>query len=147
MKTIYITVLLLVSVFCNAQTFGSTALDVKGNYNPSMEVTGQWLKKGSYDVVMSFEKTPKGLSDATALVQRMLEENDMSIQNPDIYNSIEGKDITANNNNKTPDSMNKSIQKGNSKINLAWKAIEGSVLQLLLSKDAYEVTVLNAYKQ
>jgi hypothetical protein len=95
---------------------------------------------------MIFAKTPNGISEATTLVQRMLLENDISFEKPDIYNSIEGKDVTNNNNNVNPDTMNTSIQKGNSKINLAWKAKDGSMLQLLLGKTAYEIIVMDAYK-
>lgn len=146
MKIIYVVALLFVGVFCNAQTFGATALDVKGNYNPSEQVTGQWLKKGSRDAVMLFAKTPNGISDATTFVQRMLVENDMNFEEPDMYNSIEGKDVTNNNNNRNPETLHSSIQKGKSKINVAWKANDGSVVQLLLAKDAYEVIVMNAYK-
>ena len=146
MKSIYAALLLLTGMLCNAQTFGATALDVKGNYNSSEPVTGQWLKKGSADAVMVFAKTPNGVSEATTLVKRMLLENDIDIQEPDIYNSIEGKDVTNNNNNRNPDTMNTSIQRGNSKINLAWKAKDGSMVQLLLAKNTYEVIVLDAYK-
>ncbi|PZR19886.1 MAG: hypothetical protein DI539_12455 [Flavobacterium psychrophilum] len=147
MKIIYVAVLLFAGIFCKAQTFGATALDVKGNYNPSEQVTGQWLKKGSMDAVMVFSKTPNGVSDATTFVQRMLVENDMNFEEPDMYNSIEGKDVTNNNNNRNPETLHNSIQKGKSKINVAWKANDGSVVQLLLAKDAYEVIVMNAYKQ
>lgn len=146
MKVMYVVALLFTGIFCNAQTFGATALDVKGNYNPSELVTGQWLKKGSMDAVMVFAKTPNGISEATAMVQRMLLENDINFEEPDIYNSIEGKDVTNNNNNRNPETMHNSIQKGKSKINLAWKAKDGSMIQLLLAKDAYEIIVMNAYK-
>ena len=146
MKSIYTALLVLSGVFCNAQTFGATALDVKGDYNASELITGQWLKKGNTDAVMVFAKTPNGVSEATTLVKRMLLENDLDIQEPDIYNSIEGKDVTNNNNNRNPDTMNTSIQKGNSKINVVWKAKDGSMLQLLLAKSAYEVIVMNACK-
>lgn len=147
MKSIYTVVLLLAGIFCNAQTFGATALDVKGIYNASKPVIGQWLRKGgSDDVTMVFAKTPNGISEATTMVQRMLTENGMSFEKPDIYNSVEGKDVTNNNNNVNPDTMNTSIKKGNSMINLAWKANDGSIVQLLLGKTAYEVTVMNAYK-
>ena len=146
MKSIYAALVLLTGMFCNAQTFGATALAVKGNYNPSEQVTGQWLKKGNTDAVMVFAKTPNGVSEATTLVKRMLLENDINFEEPDIYNSIEGKDVTNNNNNRNPDTMNTSIQKGNSKINLVWKAKDGSMVQLLLTKTAYEVIVMNAYK-
>lgn len=146
MKSIYAALLLFFGMICNAQTFGATALDIKGNYNPSEQVTGQWLKKGNADAVMVFAKTPNGISEATTLVQRMLLENDINFEEPDIYNSIEGKDVTNNNNNRNPETMHNSIQKGFSKINVAWKAKDGSVVQLLLAKDAYEVIVMNAYK-
>jgi hypothetical protein len=101
---------------------------------------------GSANVVMVFAKTPNGISEATTLVQRMLEENDISFEKPDIYNSIEGKDVTNNNNNVNAETMDTSIKKGNSKINLAWKANDSSIVQLLLAKSAYEVIVLGAYK-
>ena len=147
MKSIYIMIVLLTGMFCNAQTFGASALDVKGNYDGSKPVTGQWLRQGASDrAVMVFSQTPNGISDATTMVQRMLTENGLSFEMPDIYNSIEGKDIINNNNNRNPDTMNASIQKGNSRINLAWKAADGAMLQLLLDKNAYEVIVMNAYR-
>jgi len=62
------------------------------------------------------------------MVQRMLTENGLSFEMPDIYNSIEGKDIINNNNNRNPDTMNASIQKGNSRINLAWIAADRAML-------------------
>ncbi len=46
MKSFYIVVLLLAGVFCNAQTFGATGLDVKGTYDASNPVLGQWLRLG-----------------------------------------------------------------------------------------------------
>jgi hypothetical protein len=147
MKSIYTALLLLTGMLCNAQTFGASALDVKGIYDTSRPVTGQWLRMGgSANVVMVFAKTPNGISEATTLVQRMLEENDISFEKPDIYNSIEGKDVTNNNNNVNAETMDTSIKKGNSKINLAWKANDSSIVQLLLAKSAYEVIVLGAYK-
>lgn len=146
MKCVYTFLLLFSGMFSNAQSFGATALDVKGNYNPSEQVTGQWLKKGNADAVMVFAKTPNGVSEATTLVKRMLLENDVDIQEPDVYKSIEGKDVTNNNNNRNPDTMNNSIMEGKSTVNLAWKSKDGSILHLLLAKTAYEVTVMNAYK-
>lgn len=145
MKSIYTALLLLAGMFCNAQTFGATALEVKGD--ASSQVTGQWLRQGTSDnVTMGFAKTPNGISEATTLVQRMLLENGISMEEPDIYNSIMGKDVINNNNNLNPETMHNSIQKGFSKINVAWKAKDGSVIQLLLAKSAYEVIVLDAYK-
>lgn len=147
MKIIYVIVILFSGMLCNAQTFGATALDVKGIYDTSRPVKGQWLRMGgSSNVVMAFAKTANGISEATTLVQGMLTENGMSFEKPDIYNSIEGKDVTNNTNNVNADTMNSSIQKGNSKINLAWKANDGSLVQLLLGKNAYEVIVMGAYK-
>ena len=147
MKSIYTAVLLLAGMFCNAQTFGATALDVKGNYDAIKPLTGQWLRQGtSGKVTMAFPQTPNGVNEATTLVRGMLTENGLSFESPDIYRNIDGKDISNNNNNVNPDTLNSSIQKGNSKVNLAWKANDGSMLQLLLGKNAYEVTVSNAYK-
>jgi len=147
MKNIYMIVLLLAGVFCNAQTFGATGLDVKGNYNASAPVTGQWLRLGkSNNVTMVFPQTPNGISAATTLVQGMLFENGLSFDKPDIFRSINGNDVSNNNNNANEDILNSSILKNKSKINLAWNANDGSVLQLLLSKNTYEVIVINAYK-
>jgi len=147
MKTLYVTVLLFAGMFCNAQTFGATALDVKGTYDAAKPVTGQWLRQGkSNRVTMAFAQTPNGVNEATTLVQGMLTENGLSFESPDVYKNIEGKDVTGNNNNVNPDTLNSSIQKGSSRINLAWNAKDGSTLQLLLGKNGYEVTVMNAYK-
>jgi|GEM_PF-2008812 len=147
MKNIYIVVLLFTGMFCSAQTFGATALDVKGTYDASKPVTGQWLRQGKSDkVTMVFPQTPNGVNEATLLVQGMLTENGLSFESPDIYKNVDGKDISNNNNNRNPDTLNSSIQKGNSRVNLLWNGPDGSMLQLLLGKNAYEVTVMNAYK-
>lgn len=148
MKFFYATVLVLAGALCNAQTFGATALNVKGTYDASKPATGQWLRQGtSSKVTMVFPQTPNGINEATTLVQGMLTDNGLSFDNPDIYKNVDGKDLSNNNNNRNPDTMNASIQKGNSKVNLMWNANDGSMLHLLLSKNAYEVTVMNAYKQ
>ncbi|ALM50442.1 hypothetical protein AMR72_17045 [Flavobacterium psychrophilum] len=147
MKSIYTAALLFIGMICNAQTFGATALDVKGTYDASKSVIGQWLRQGkSGNVTMIFPQTPNGVNEATTLVQGMLTENGLSFESPDIYKNIDGKDISNNNNNRNPDTLNASIQKGNSRVNLLWNAPDGSMLQLLLGKNAYEVTVMQAYK-
>ncbi|MDV6169937.1 hypothetical protein R1T16_15980 [Flavobacterium sp. DG1-102-2] len=147
MKIIYAWVLFMTGIVCIAQTFGATALDVKGTYDSAKPVTRQWLRQGtSGNVTMVFPQTPNGINEATTLVQGMLTENGLTFDNPDIYRNIDGKDLSNNNNNRNPDTMNASIQKGNSKVNLMWNANDGSMLHLLLSKNAYEVTVMNAYK-
>lgn len=147
MKSIYTAALLFIGMICNAQTFGATALNVKGTYDASKAVTGQWLRQGkSGNITMVFPQTPNGVNEATTLVQGMLTENGLSFESPDIYKNIDGKDISNNNNNRNPDTLNASIQKGNSRVNLLWNAPDGSMLQLLLGKNAYEVTVMQAYK-
>jgi len=147
MKIIYAWVLFMTGIVCIAQTFGATALDVKGTYDSAKPVTGQWLRQGtSGNVTMVFPQTPNGINEATTLVQGILTENGLTFDNPDIYRNIDGKDLSNNNNNRNPDTMNASIQKGNSKVNLMWNANDGSMLHLLLSKNAYEVKVMNAYK-
>lgn len=147
MKSICTMLLLLAGMFCKAQTFGATALDVKGTYNSAKPVMGQWLRLGnSGKVTMLFPQTPNGVNEATTLVQGLLAENGLSFENPDIFNNIDGKDLINNNNNRNPDTLNSSILKGNSRVNLAWNAKDGSMLQLLLVKNSYEVIVMNAYK-
>lgn len=147
MKSICTVLLLLAGMFCNAQTFGATDLDVKGTYDSAKPVTGRWLRMGSSDkVTMLFAQTPNDVNEATTLVQGMLTDNGLSFESPDIYNNIDGKDLINNNNNRNPDTLNSSILKGNSRVNLAWNAKDGSMLQLLLVKNSYEVIVMNAYK-
>lgn len=147
MRIIYSILFLIVGHVSIAQTFGATGLEVVGNYDPATSITGQWLKQGnSGKVVMVFPQTPNGITAATTLIQGMLLENEMSFEKPDIYNSVYGKDVSNNNNNRNPDTMHTSILKGNSKVNLAWIAKDDSMLQLLLGKNAYEVIVTNAYK-
>lgn len=145
MKRLCTALLLLTGMFINAQTFGATALSVNGTFDASSSVVGQWLRQGNSDrVIIRFAQTPNGINEAMTLVDGMLLENGMSFTDPDIYRSVEGKDIL--NNNRNPDILHNSIQKGNSKINLAWNAKDGSVLQLFLGKNGYEVTVMGAYK-
>jgi hypothetical protein len=147
MKNICLIIMLFAGFVMNAQSFGSTALEVKGTYEAARPIEGQWLRQGkSARVTMQFAQTPNGLSDAMTLVERILLENNMSFDDPDIYRSVEGKDIINNNNNRNPETMHNSIQKGSSKINLAWNSPDGSVLQLFLGSNSYEVTVMNAYK-
>ena len=143
MKKVLTTLLLLAGMFMNAQTFGATALNVKGTMDNSKPAYGQWMRQGTSNrATMQFAQTSAGVSEAMTLVEGMLAENGLSFKDPDIYKSVEGKDLTS----KNPDVLNNSIQKGNSKINLAWNAKDGSILQLLLGKNGYEVTVMNAYK-
>lgn len=145
MKRLCTALLLLTGMFINAQTFGATALSVKGALDPSKPAIGQWLRQGnSSRVTIQFAQNPTGINEALTLVDGMLLENGLSFSNPDVYKSVEGKDL--NGTMRNAEVLNSSIQKGNSKINLAWNAKDGSVLQLFLGKNGYEVNVMNAYK-
>lgn len=145
MKRLCTALLLLTGMFINAQTFGATALSVKGTLDPSKPVMGQWQRQGtSTRATIQFAQTPTGINEAMALVDGMLLDNGLTFSDPDVYRSVEGKDLQGNIRNA--DLLNSSIQKGNSKINLAWNAKDGSVLQLFLGKNGYEVNVMNAYK-
>ncbi len=93
---------------------------------------------------MVFPQTSDGINAATTLVQGILLENELSFERPDIYRSVSADDVADNNAN--PDTLNSSILENKSKVNIAWNAKEGSTLQLLLSKNTYEVIVINAYK-
>jgi hypothetical protein len=144
MKRAYLTMLLMLcGLFANAQTFGATKIDTKGAYNGKNPVYGTWLKSGANDATMKFEKNAAGLEMAMKTVERMLLDNQRSVDNADFVSDVRGKDLG---NSKDPATLNKSIQSGNSKVNMGWKVPDGSTLQLLLSKDSYEVNVLNAFK-
>mgnify|MGYP000966771230 CR=1 FL=1 len=144
MKRVYLTLfLMLCGLFANAQTFGATKLDTKGTYNGKNPEYGTWQKSGAKDATMKFELNAAGLETAMKTVERMLLDNQRSMDNADYINDVRGKDLGSS---KDPATLNKSIQSGNSKVNMGWKAVDGSTLQLLLSKNSYEVNVLNAYK-
>ncbi|MFL9837484.1 hypothetical protein ABS768_08250 [Flavobacterium sp. ST-75] len=144
MRKYYTLLLLLFTIAAaNAQSFGRSELKVNGTYDINMLIYDVWLRQGTTaNITMRFNQTPEGITKALAMVNRMLNENGRFIENPDIFNSFEGKDLDR----KNPDKIHYSVQAGNSRINEGWVLDDGSVLQLLLGACNYEVNVLNAYK-
>ena len=144
MKKAGLTLLFLLSTFLlQAQTFGASGLDVKGNFASTNAVYNQWLRLGNTNnVTMKFTQTKTGLDEALDLVQRMLFKNGLDIARPDIYKNLEVENIDRN---KT-EQLNKLIQEGKARVNLAWFSPDGSTLHLFLDKNSYEVNVMNAYK-
>lgn len=145
MKRICLALLLaFIGLTVNAQTFGATKIDTKGSYNGKNPVYGTWLKSGASDATMKFELNANGLEMAMKTVERMLLDNQRSYDDADFMSDVKGKDLGSS---KDPAALNKSIQSGSSKVNMGWRVPDGSTLQLLLSKNSYEINVLNAYKK
>ncbi len=144
MRKIVLTLMFLCStMFMQAQTFGATGLDVKGTFSQTNHVYEQWLRLGSTTgVTMKFEQTPEGLSDALKMVQRILIENELLINRPDIYKSVQAERIEKEN----PQNLHEAIQDEKARVNLAWFSPDNSTLHLFLGKYSYEVNVINAYK-
>ncbi|MFL9843945.1 hypothetical protein [Flavobacterium rhizosphaerae] len=144
MKTCIVTLLILFQgLFAGAQTFGATGLDVQGNFDATKPIYRQWLKLANKpDVTYKFQLTPEGLNDAMKLTERILIENGLDIDNPDIYKSIEADNIKGSD----PQVLHKAIQSDKARVNLAWYSPDGSTLHLFLGKYSYEVNVLKAYK-
>lgn len=127
-----------------AQSFGATALDAKGTYDPMKPEYNVWLKSGkTKDVTMKFNVSPVGLNQAMETIERMLVDNQRSYDDPDFMDNIEGTDIGKS---KDPEGLHNSIRNGNSRVNMAWNAPDGSTLQLVLNRHGYQINVLNAYK-
>lgn len=143
MKKILFFAVLFICFTSNSQTFGASGLDVTGTFVTTKPIYGEWLRLGNTpDVTMKFPQTPQGIKDALSMVKRMLVKNEIMMEEPDIYKSIESDNITVEN----PEALSESIQKGESRINLAWFSPDGSTLHLFLGKYSYEVNVMKAYK-
>lgn len=127
----------------HAQTFGSSSITTEGNFSNTNPVYRKWLiLPNKTDVVMKFEQTPDGLSSAMDVVAKLLLQNELDMDSPDIARNIikDGpRDNTA--------TLFKSVMAGNSKINEAWNLPEGNTLHLFISKDSFEVNVLKAFKK
>jgi hypothetical protein len=145
MKRIYLILLLVIGMgHANAQNFGATPLDVKGTYDGTKPVYDVWLKQGQSNATMKFNETVNGIDNAFTETERLLLQNGRSRDDFDIYKSTEGSDLEGD--KKNPQVLHNSIQKGKTKINLSWNLKDGSILQLFLAKDAYEINIFHAYK-
>ena len=142
-KIIPVLILLFSTMLMNAQTFGASGLDVKRTFSQTKPIYKQWLRLGNTtNVTIKFEQTPQGLKDALSLVQRMLVENELYMNRPDIYKSLRAEKV------EEEDSavLHGAIQDQEAKVNLAWFSPDGSTLHLFLGKYSYEVNVINAFK-
>lgn len=144
MKGIFTALFLFSAILLHSQTFGATALDVKGTYDYKKTEYNVWLKTSkTKDATMKFNSSPVGVQQALEVVERMLAANERSYEDPDFMDNIEGTDIGKS---KDPEGLHTSIRNGNSRKNMVWKVKDGSALQLVLNQNGYEVNVLNAYK-
>lgn len=140
-----IVLFLLVGFTVQAQSFGTAGVEVKGNFNTNNPVYYEWLRhEGTNDVTMKFPQTPKGLEDAIGIAEQMLVKNNLSLDKPDEYNSVEVDGLESNNSQE----LNDAIQNQEAKVNLAWYSPDGSgaTLHLFLGKYSYEINVYKAYK-
>lgn len=145
MKKIFAFLFLFSLTTLNAQSFGTTPLDVKGTYDYKKREYNTWLKSAkTKDATMKFNMSPVGLGQALETVEKILVSNERSYEDPDFMNNIEGSDIGKS---KDPEGLHTSIRNGNSQINMVWKSKDGSALQLVLNQNGYEINVLNAYKK
>lgn len=140
----YLTALcLFAATVAGAQSFGAAGLEVKGTFSNTKPVYYDWLRKANTnDVIMKFPQTPQGIEDAMEIMNQMLLENQLLIAEPNIYNSVGDNNIQ----NDTPAELNDAIQSEEAKINLAWYAADGSIMQLFLGPYSYEIDVYKAYK-
>lgn len=142
-RFIFIILFLLPFLNVNAQTFGSWPLDVNGTFSNTQPVYQTWLRMGNtQNAIIKFRLTPEGLNEAMQLAQQMLFKNRLEMDKPYFYHSVESPDIK----DDDPTALHKSIQAGESKINLSWYASDGAMLHLFLGRYSYEITVYNAYK-
>lgn len=144
MKKVTFTALLLFFVLViNAQTFGVSGLDVKGDFSSVNPVYQTWLRLGNtQNAVIKFRQTPEGINEAMQLTQRLLLENRLEMDRPYFYHSVNDNGLDADDFTE----LHESIQKGEAKINLSWYANDGALLHLFLGKNSYEITIMNAYK-
>ena len=144
MKRLYSIIIFLVCVSAYCQEFGVSSLKVTGLFDkygrPAYKVWQRQPEKN--DVIMKFEKSPKGVDEALKMVKKLLQENQLDFLNPDIYKSSDSPDLTKT----SPIALYNALQGGSTKIILAWFAADTSTLFLNLSKGSYEIDVIRAYK-
>lgn len=135
--------MLLTAAGTYAQTFVASSITTEGSFNATNQVYKKWLVlSNKTDVVMKFEQTQDGLGSAMDLVAKMLLQNELDIDSPDIAKTVIN-DGTRDNSA----SFLRSVMEGKSKINEAWNLPEGSTLHLFISKDSFEVNVLKAFRK
>jgi hypothetical protein len=143
MKKMFLILMLVTAVGTYAQTFGASSITTEGSFNAANPVYKKWLVlSNKTDVVMKFEQTQDGLGSAMDLVAKMLLQNELDIDSPDIAKNVIN-DVTRDNSA----SFLRSVMEGKSKINEAWNLPEGSTLHLFISKDSFEVNVLKAFRK
>ena len=144
MKRLLTIVVFIISLSVYSQEFGASPLKVTGLFDkygrPAYKVWQRQPEKN--DVIMKFEKTPKGIDEALKMVKQLLLANKLDFLNPDIYKSNQSPDLSKT----SPIALYNALQNPNTKIVLAWFAPDSSTLFLVLNKGSYEVNVLRAYK-
>jgi len=142
-KVILIVIFSVFAINVHAQTFGASGLNVQGTFDQRTSIYNTWLRLGnSQNVVIKFEQTPEGLSQAIKLTQQLLYKNELEMDKPYFYHSERSSEVR----DDDMEGLHKSIQEGKSKINQAWYAKDGSLLRLFLGKNSYEIMISNAYK-
>ena len=134
----------LIGISAYSQEFGTSPLKVTGTFDKyGRPVYKVWQKQpDKNDVIMKFEKTPKGIDEALKMVKQLLSANHLDFSNPDIYKSSQSPDL----NKTSPIALYNALQNPDTKIILAWFAPDASTLFLVLNKGSFEVNVLRAYK-
>ena len=144
MKKHYIISIFFICFSAYCQEFGTSPLKVTGVFDkyakPVYRVWQRQPKKD--DVIMKFERTPKGIDEALKIVKQLLSQNKLDFTNPDIYKSYKIPDITK----ATPITLYNLVQTGNAQIIQAWFGPDSSTLFLNITKNSYEVNVVRAYK-
>jgi hypothetical protein len=144
MKRLLTIVVILIGITAYSQEFGASALKVAGQFDKyGRPVYKVWQKQPEKnDVIMKFEKTPKGVDEALKMVKQLLLANQLDFLNPDIYKSSQSPDLSKT----SPIALYNALQNPDTKIVLAWFAPDSSTLFLVLNKGSYEINVLRAYK-
>lgn len=134
---------LMMGTIAQAQSFGAAGVEVEGVFDMNKAVYYDWLRMGdTRQVTMKFPQTAKGAEDALKIAEQMLVKNELSINQPDQYKSVEMVDTKSD----QPAALHNAIQDGKRKVNLVWYAADGSALHLFLGPYSYEINIYNAFK-
>jgi hypothetical protein len=134
---------LMMGAMAQAQAFGAAGVEVEGVFNTKKPVYYDWLRMGNTrQVTMKFPQTVKGIEDALQFTEQMLVKNELSINQPDQYKSVEMVDTKSD----QPAALHNAIQDDKRKVNLVWYAADGAALHLFLGPYSYEINIYNAFK-
>jgi hypothetical protein len=81
---------LIMGTAIQAQSFGAAGVKVEGVFDMNKAVYYDWLRMGdTRQVIVKFPQTAKGAEDALKIAEQMLVKNELSINQPDQYKSVE----------------------------------------------------------